>query len=75
MLFYAFWIIACVFALAIGSYLYAMTMNERIKRSLFNVNQNADGKISGKTALHELGEFMNLQSSVKKLSIINLWKF
>lgn len=61
---------ACILALSVGFYLYAMAMCKCIKQNLFAVSRNSQVKIKRAHIGEQLIEFIGFHSRVKQLSLI-----
>lgn len=70
MLKYALKVAACILALSIGFYLYAMAMCKCIRQKLFAIGQNskASARIKHIRIWDQLIEFIEFHSRVKQLS-------
>lgn len=65
---YLLFIGACVLALAFGSYLYVIAMNECVKENLVVISQSCQDKAKHGDILEQLNEFVEFHSCVKQLS-------
>lgn len=59
---------ACVLALAIASYLYAIALSKVVKGCLFSIHRSAQAKTDQATLLDQAIEFLEVHSSAKQLS-------